>query len=297
MSGIPHYFLYGEKSPSEALQHVHIVALEQSLPKHHWEIHPHRHDNLHQLLIIQQGDVLANIEERSRQEKGPCMLSIPPTTVHGFIHQPEVRGYIITITQTFLGHLFDDTERQQFSLLFHKPLTARPEPDSHIAWSMEHLVPQLLNEYNASESGQSSMIGAYLKVLFILLHRALKPEQQLITNREERISHFEQFMVLLEAHYTEHWSISEYANALNMTSGKLNQLCHHYAGQNALPIIHDRLITEAKRQLIYTQLSAKEIAYKLGFKDTGYFSRFFNRKCGTTAGKFRRMVREQRQYN
>ena len=124
-------------------------------------IHPHRHDNLHQLLIIQQGDVLTQVEERSRQEQGPCMLSIPPTTVHGFVHQPEVRGYIITITQTFLSHLFDDTERQQFSLLFHKPLIARPEPDSRIAWSMQHLAPQLLNEYEASAPGQSSIIGAY----------------------------------------------------------------------------------------------------------------------------------------
>jgi len=72
-------------------------------------------------------------------------------------------------------------------------------------------------------------------------------------------------------------------------------LCQHYSGQNALEIIHERLLTEAKRQLIYTQLSAKEIGYKLGFKDPGYFSRFFSRKSGIAPGKFKASIRQQRQ--
>lgn len=118
MSDIPHYFLYGERSPSEALQHVHIASLEESLPKHRWEIHPHRHDNLHQLLIVQQGNVFTQVEEREREEHGPCLLSIPPAIVHGFVHQPNVKGLIVTITQSFLRHLFDETDRSALSNLF-----------------------------------------------------------------------------------------------------------------------------------------------------------------------------------
>ncbi|MEZ5449103.1 MAG: helix-turn-helix domain-containing protein [Thiolinea sp.] len=39
--------------------------------------------------------------------------------------------------------------------------------------------------------------------------------------------------------------------------------------------MHDRLIAEAKRQLIYANRSVNEIAYELGFRDPAYFSRFF----------------------
>jgi len=46
MSDIPHYFLYGEAAPSNTLTYLHIASLEESLPKHNWEIHPHRHDKL-----------------------------------------------------------------------------------------------------------------------------------------------------------------------------------------------------------------------------------------------------------
>lgn len=294
MSDIPHYFLYGEKKPSGALQHVHIASLEESLPKHRWQIHPHRHDNLHQLLIVEQGRVLAQVDERSRQEHGPCLLSIPPTQVHGFVHQPDVKGLIVTITQSFLYQQFDDTERQLLSHLFHKPLIARPEPDSQVAWSIEHLAPQLLREYKMPESEQASMIGAYLKIILILLHRSLESGHQHGEYPDARVDHFERFMALIEDYYLIHRPVSEYARTLNMSTGRLNQLCQHCAGQSALSIIHDRLLTEAKRQLIYTQFSAKEIAYKLGFKDTGYFSRFFSRKCGTTPGKFRKAIRAQR---
>ena len=295
MSDIPHYFLYGEDAPSDALAYVHIASLQESLPKHNWEIHPHRHDNLHQLLIVEQGSVLAEINDKSREEQGPCILSIPPKEVHGFVHQPDVKGYIITIEQSFLLNLFNDTEREEFPGLFRTPQVARPQPDSRTAWTMEHLTPQLLGEYRHAEVGQSPMIGAYLKILFILLQRSLDPVLIKDTQQDARISNHEQFMNLLEEHYLQHWTVDQYAEQLGLTCGRLNRLCQHYSGQNALEIIHERLLTEAKRQLIYTQLSAKEIGYKLGFKDPGYFSRFFSRKSGIAPGKFKASIRQQRQ--
>ena len=293
MSDIPHYFLYGEATPSEFMEGLHIAFLEESLPKHNFEIHPHRHDNLHQLLIVEQGSVLAQINERCREETGPCILSIPPKEVHGFVHQPDVKGYIITISQSFLMQLFSETEREEFQFIFRTPLVARLEPDRHTVRAIEYLGPQLMSEFASKEVAQSSMIGAYLKVLFVLLRRSLKPESNEVHQQDERIAVYEQFMTLLEDHYLQHWSVDQYADVLGFSAGRLNRLCQRYSGQNAMQIIHERLLTEAKRQLIYTQLSSKEICYKLGFKDPGYFSRFFSRHTGITPGKYKKQVREQ----
>ena len=301
MSDIPHYFLYGEAAPSGILHELHIATLQESLPKHNWAIHPHRHDILHQLLMVEQGSVLAQINERCREERGPCILSIPPREVHGFVHQHNVKGYIITITQSFLLNLFTETERETFNHLLRTPFIARPQPDSQTAWTLENIAPALLREYQASGTGQSAMIGAYLKILFVLLHRCLGDEQTAISPNDSaqdaRIKSYEQFIALMEDSYRHHWPVDRYADTLGLTSSQLNRLCQHYSGQNALQIIHERLITEAKRQLIYTQLSAKEIGYKLGFKDPGYFSRFFSRKCGLTPVRFKKQIREQRQQN
>lgn len=299
MSDIPHYFLYGEDTAAKTLTYLHIASLEDSLPKHNWEIHPHRHDNLHQLLIIEQGSVLAQVNDKSSEEHGPCILSIPPKEAHGFVHQPDVKGYIITIQRPFLLNLFSESEREEFPNLLRTPLMARPQPDSQTAWTIENLAPQLFAEYNNSEVGQTSMIAAYIKILFTLIQRSQEVGRSAATHsanqqQDIRISSHEQFMELLEHHYLDHWTVDQYAEVLGLTGGRLNRLCKKYSDQKALEVIHDRLITEAKRQLIYTQLSAKEISYKLGFKDPGYFSRFFSRKVGYTPGKFKQQVLEQR---
>lgn len=304
MSDIPHYFLYGEATSTNALTYLHIASLEDSLPKHNWEIHPHRHNNLHQLLIIEQGSVLARVNDKSSEEHGPCILSIPPKEAHGFVHQPNVKGYIVTIQRPFLLNLFSENEREEFPHLLRTPLMARPQPDSQTAWTIENVAPQLFAEYNNSEVGQASMIGAYVKILFTLIQRSQETgsskahgfheDDQSGKPHDFRISNHEQFMELLESHYLEHWTVDQYAEKLGLSGGRLNRLCKKYSDQKALEVIHDRLITEAKRQLIYTQLSAKEISYKLGFKDPGYFSRFFSRKVGFTPGKFKQQVHEQR---
>ena len=210
------------------------------------------------------------------------------------MHQPDVKGYIISIEQSFLLNLFSEAEREEFPGLFRKPLVARPQPDSRTAWTIEHLTPQLLGEYRHAEVGQSPMIGAYLKILFILLQRSLEPIQFDEIQHDARITVHEEFMNLLETHYLLHWTVDQYAEQLGLTTGRLNRICQSYSGQNALQIIHERLLTEAKRQLIYTQLSAKAIGYKLGFKDPGYFSRFFSRHCGMAPGKFKQQIRHQR---
>ena len=60
-----------------------------------------------------------------------------------------------------------------------------------------------------------------------------------------------------------------------------------------LNIIHDRVNAEARRLLLYTPNSAKEIAYLLGYEDTAAFSRFFAKMNGESIIWFR--LREKRE--
>jgi len=84
-------------------------------------------------------------------------------------------------------------------------------PDlSRTAWTIEHPTPQLLSEYHHTEIGQASMVGAYLKILFILLHRSLEPTLSTASQQDDRIAIHEQFMELLESHYLEHWAICDF---------------------------------------------------------------------------------------
>ena len=293
MSDVPHYFLYGETTQSNALDYLFIASLEESLPKHNWEIHPHRHDNLHQLLIVEEGHVDVQIREMNSRENGQCILSIPPKEVHGFMHHPGVRGYIVTIVDSFLHGLFSETERHKFPMIFNEPLIVNFDPDSKSSWDFEILVRQIVREYRQAREGQACVLGAYLKILFVVMARSSNYRPVGAKQNDPRIRYFEDFQNLLEQHYLEHYSVNQYAETLGLTTGRLNRLCQRYAGQNAMQVIHGRLISEAKRKLIYVDSSMNEIAYDLGFKDPAYFSRFFTKHCGEPPGKYRTRLRNE----
>ncbi|MEZ8143331.1 AraC family transcriptional regulator [Enterovibrio norvegicus FF-454] len=288
MSNIPHYFLYGEEQPEDSPDYMHIARLEQSLPKHNWEIHPHRHDDLHQLMILESGSMTAQIRESSAEYRGGCVLSIPAKEVHGFIHQPGVTGFILSISQPFILSLFNETERQALSSLFREPMVL-PITDGRNVVELKLLGERLLAEYQGRAVGQASMIGAYLKIVFVLLNRQVKHRESSQVSDAKTIL-FEKFTALVEQHYNQHWSVSEYAAALGLSQGQLNRTCQRSADQQALEIIHGRIIDEAKRLLIFTQLSSKEIGYQLGFKDPGYFSRFFTRHVGQAPKQFQQQL-------
>ena len=54
----------------------------------------------------------------------------------------------------------------------------------------------------------------------------------------------------------------------------------------------DRVIREARRNLVYTNLPVSTIAYALGFNDPAYFSRIFSASTGLSPRSFRDKVHE-----
>ncbi|MDD1780772.1 AraC family transcriptional regulator [Enterovibrio sp. ZSDZ35] len=294
MADIPHYFLYGEELPETAPDYMHIARLEQSLPKHNWEIHPHRHDNLHQLMILESGSMHAHIRDKSAEHHGRCVLSIPAKEVHGFAHQPGVTGFIVSVSHPFMMSLFNDAERQGLAQLFREPMVVHLDDETDEG-EITRMGERLLEEFHTPKIGQASIIGAYLKIVFVMLARH-RQRGDIQESSDGKTALFERFVRLVDTHATEHWQVSQYAEALGLSQGQLNRICQRAAGQQALAIVHEHLLDEAKRLLVFTQLSAKEIGYQLGFKDPGYFSRFFQRHTGQAPKQFKTRVTEsQRQ--
>ncbi len=99
-----------------------------------------------------------------------------------------------------------------------------------------------------------------------------------------------QFMLLVEQHYQETCSLTEYAMMLHVTTGVLIETVRRSLGQPAGQIIRERLLLEAKRLLRYSDLPVAEIAARLNFEDPSYFSRFFKDKTGFSPSEFRTMT-------
>jgi AraC family transcriptional activator of pobA len=72
-----------------------------------------------------------------------------------------------------------------------------------------------------------------------------------------------------------------------VTTARLNACYRTTTGKSSLVPINDRLLTEAMRNLVYSDMTVNEIGAALGYADSGYFNRFFCRNVGLSPGHFR----------
>ena len=92
---------------------------------------------------------------------------------------------------------------------------------------------------------------------------------------------------LVEERFREQPTLGVLASEIGITTTQLNRVCRSVLGHPALAVLHARICLEAQRELAYTTLSIKHIAYRLGFTDAGYFTRFFERETGATPSAWR----------
>ncbi len=95
------------------------------------------------------------------------------------------------------------------------------------------------------------------------------------------------FEALVERHHLKRWTVSDYANALSINPTHLNRVTRAATGDTASHLILNRLIREARRNLVYTNLPVSKIAYALGFDDPAYFSRVYAAATGLSPRAFR----------
>jgi AraC family 4-hydroxyphenylacetate 3-monooxygenase operon regulatory protein len=105
--------------------------------------------------------------------------------------------------------------------------------------------------------------------------------------RHDNLQIFHRFNAQIEDHYREHWPLSRYAQAMGVTEARLNDICRRIADLPSKRLVHERLMQEARRLLLFTSSSVNEIGYQLGFKDPAYFTRFFSREAGMTPSEYR----------
>ena len=111
--------------------------------------------------------------------------------------------------------------------------------------------------------------------------------------RENTFDVIRQFYVLVDSHFKEKKQVQDYADMLCRSPKTISNLFSLYRLSSPLRVIHERVDAEAKRLLLYTGKSAKEISEILGFEDLATFSRFFKKMNKESLSEYRK--REKRE--
>lgn len=155
----------------------------------------------------------------------------------------------------------------------------------------ESLYQVFLEEFKTRDSIQGEMLMMMLKRLIIKTTRLTKEQKVGQRLDDSQVDIVRKYNVLVDIHFKTKHQVNEYAEMLFKSPKTLSNLFAKYNFKTPLQIIHERIALEGKRQLTYTDKTAKEIAHDLGFDDAGSFHKLFKKVTGFTPNDFKKSTK------
>jgi AraC-like DNA-binding protein len=147
---------------------------------------------------------------------------------------------------------------------------------------------QLLEkEFDHRDSLQLEMLQTLLKSTLIFATRTYKRQTNYKTLDKFSTDIIRSFNYLVEEHFREKHTVTEYAALLFKSPKTLSNIFSKSGIKPPSQFIYDRIMTEARRMLRYTKKAVADIGYHLGFTDVQTFSRFFTNNEGISPTQFR----------
>ncbi|MCF0072185.1 AraC family transcriptional regulator [Dyadobacter sp. CY261] len=220
----------------------------------------------------------------------PTLFFISPNQYLEMEATGEESGYFIFYNRDFYCIQIHDQEVACDGLLFNNirnmPKVEASEDEINF---LGCLFKEMIQEFQLNDSSLEEMVRTYLKQLLIRATRSWKRQHldHAVTEQQSDLEFFRKFTRLVEEHYKSKHTVADYADFLCMAPKTITHKFNRLRLPQPNEVIKNRIILEAKRLLVHTSLTAKEIAYDLGYNDPAYFSRQFQTKTGESPSSFR----------
>ena len=279
--------LYGDNSYSPILDFIHHEPLAARSKMYNWEINEHLHTDLFQLFLIESGNGLLISEKNKTEIDGHCIILIPTNTLHGFSFHDNICGEVITFSENFFESLFSANQKilNEISRLF----LMKFQENSTDFTTMISIKNMIINELKEDKLEKQIVLESLFKLLFFNIYRQAFSQKAKISETDNRtLKYFQAFQKNIKQSILDSKTVGQYALELNISTMHLNRICQNVVQKSPIQIIHDQLISEAKKYLLNTSYSISEISYFLNFNDPAYFTRLFKKIVGVSPSDFRK---------
>ncbi|MEJ5963032.1 helix-turn-helix domain-containing protein [Pedobacter immunditicola] len=216
------------------------------------------------------------------------MYLIPPFRAYR-LNKFDEKGVLIAFNLTMLNYNLNEFSLDVFKLFNREGEFSTVNVNQEAMEILQGIYEVLLKEYHKED--QHFLLLATLLKGFLL--KLIQSNEQEFTHPDLNEKRIYQFFLILEGHYDTEKGVDFYAEKLNITAKRLNQILKQKLNKTINQIIQERLIIEAKHEIYIGKLSVKEIANKLGFEEHSYFSRFFKKMTGETPQGFKKTIKEE----
>ncbi len=256
----------------------------------------HTH-NFYYLVWIEKGGFKYYVDVNEYDVQDNSILMLSPGQMHRFASVSGASGLAIHFTESFFRNLNSDLAN------YIKNNIMKDVPVLHIcekrnAEKIKRLIGDIENLCDKREKTMSSAVCTYSTLTLLLCvigdtkeYKDLKLESK--ANENPNRSLYLDFMQLVESNFNKHHMVHFYAERLNVSLNILNECCKTNAAMTPYVVISNRIIQEAKRLLLFTEMRSGEIAALLGFSEQSNFVNYFKRFVNLSPTEFRNINKQK----
>lgn len=243
--------------------------------------------NFYKFISVSEGSLRVEIDDQEVEVTQGEIISLSPLHHLSFLRVDGQYTALLFNSNFYCIH-GNDHEVSCNGLLFHgSSHVGRIHLSTDEVQEQQELLRMFPREFAQNDHLQEEMLRIMLKRFIIFCTRIAEREYGVVRNNAIPFETIRRFMVLVDMHFREKKQVKEYADMLCKSPKTLSNLLADYHQPSAIKIIHQRIEAEARRLLLYTSKSSKDIALQLGFEDQASFARFFKKMTGLSTTEYR----------
>ena len=253
--------------------------------------------NAYIIMFCNSGEIDVEINLNTYTVKSHTMLVSAPGNIIKVVNDPDrssLNFTVLAVSSEFLSSLSFDLKK-----LFNDRLNVLADPCFHLTREALSLCNKYFSLFNSllktDSPDRKRAIGSLMTSFFYCLSSRLEepepgtvaPQYALPSSTVRANLIYRHFISLVAEYHTSERGVAFYASRMGLSPKYLSKLIKQASGRSAPEWIDAYVILEAKNMLKYTDMSIKEIVYRLHFVDSAVFHKFFKSHTGMTPLAYR----------
>lgn len=248
---------------------------------------PHRAQFFH-ILWIEKGKGTHFVDFNPISIEDNTIIFIPHNCINNFDKNGSYSGKTILFTNNFFCKNNNDLQFLQSSMLFSSLYAIAKFKVSPQLSNLQIILDSIETEYlREQDSAQYEILHNMLHVFLLQSEREMRKQGFQELKPSANLDYLILFKNLLEQNFRKYKSVNKYALELGISEKQLNKASTTQLELTPKQIINERVLLEAKRLLVHSTLSIKEIAYELGYDEPTNFIKYFRKHNSSTPSEFR----------
>lgn len=257
---------------------------------------PHTHDFI-ELVFVTEGHTIhkVNFEEKDYSYgliQGDC-FTIMPGDIHAYSNSKNFVIYNVAFLPEIFASELDELRKMScWENLFGKeifPLRKRFHLTPHKRLKAENFLRKMLIEYTYRQPGYKFRIKLALLETICVIDEANAVDWH--PYDDVPYSGIVKTLDFMEQAESNPFKLAELARMAGMSVSSYTKKFRNMTGQSPCEYFVGIKLEKIRSELLNTDLSITELAYKYGFCDTSYMIRMFRRRHGATPQAYRKIVK------